>query len=103
MSAYNHSLSKIKHKWRSYIDKPIEHINRVLSSNFEFHVSETEEEEDEEVPNEISRLLGHFSRRSCKQNIKRFSRRWHSLTKTGTRCYHLLCMDIILQDTSQHG
>jgi len=34
-------------------------------------VSETEEEENEKFPNEISRLLGHLSRQSCKQNIKK--------------------------------
>jgi hypothetical protein len=67
MSACNHSLSKIKHKCSLNIDKPVEHINPVLSSNFELLVFETEEEKNEEIPEEISRLLGHLSRRSCKQ------------------------------------
>jgi len=66
MSAYNHSLSKIKHKCRLNIDKPVEHLNHVLSPNFEFNVSKAEEGEDEEIPDEISHLLGHLSRRSCK-------------------------------------
>jgi len=70
MSAYNHSLSKINHICKLNIDKPVEHINPMLSLDFEFHVSEDEEEENEEIPDKISRLLGHLSRQSCKQNIK---------------------------------
>ena len=66
MSAYNHSLSKIKHICRLNIDNPVEHLNPILSPDFEFHVSKTEGEEDEEVPDEISRPLGHLSHRSCK-------------------------------------
>jgi len=69
MSTYNHSLFKIKHKCRLNTDKPVEHINPLLSPNFEFPVSEAEEGEDEEIPDEISRLLGHLSRRCCKQKI----------------------------------
>jgi len=42
---------------KSCINKPVEHINRVLSSNFEFLVSEAEEE-NEETPAEISHILG---------------------------------------------
>jgi len=42
--------------------------------------------EDEEIPNEISRLLRHLSRQNWKQ--RRVFRKGHSLTKTGTRCYH---------------
>jgi len=90
MSAYNHSLSKIKHKCRLSINKPIEHINHVLSSNFEFLVSEAEEEANEEIPNKISRILRHLSRRSCKQKSRRLSKRGHSLTKTVMRCYDCL-------------
>jgi len=33
-------------------------------------MSEAEEEENEKIPDEISCLLGHLSRPSCKQNIK---------------------------------
>jgi len=47
---------------KSCINKPIEHFNPVLSLEFELLVSEDEEKEDEEFLNEISCLLGHFSR-----------------------------------------
>jgi len=70
MSAYNHSLSIIKHKCRLNIDKPVEHINHVLSPKFKFPVSDVEEGKDEEVPNKISHLMGHLSRRSCKQKYQ---------------------------------
>jgi len=40
MSANNHSLSKIKHKCRLNIDKPVEHIYPVISSAFDFTLSE---------------------------------------------------------------
>ncbi|WJX45412.1 hypothetical protein P8452_32294 [Trifolium repens] len=40
-------------------DKPIEYHNPAPSPNFEFHVFEAEEDEDEEIPDEISRLLEH--------------------------------------------
>ena len=68
------------------INKPVEHINHVLSSNFEFLVSEAEEE-NEETSKKISHILGHLSRRRNKQKSRRLSRRWHSLTKTGMRWY----------------
>jgi len=60
-------MSEINDK--SCIDKLVEHFNPILSLKFEFPVSEAEEEEDEEVPNEISRLLGHLSRQNRKKNI----------------------------------
>jgi hypothetical protein len=44
---------------RLIIDKPIEYHNPAPSPNFEFHVFEAEEDEDEEIPDEISRLLEH--------------------------------------------
>jgi hypothetical protein len=50
---------------KSCINKPVEHFNLVLSSNFEFLVSEAVEE-NEETPDKISRILGHLSRQSCK-------------------------------------
>jgi len=56
---------------KSCINKPVEHFDPVLSLNFELPVSEIEEEKDGTAPNEISRLLGHFSCRICKQNIKK--------------------------------
>ena len=52
---------------KSCINKPVEHINHVSSSNFDFLVSEAEEE-DEETPDKISHILGHLSRRSNKRN-----------------------------------
>ena len=51
---------------KSCINKPVEHINHVFSSNFEFLVSEAEEE-NEETPDKISHILGPLSRQSCKQ------------------------------------
>ena len=77
---HNHNLSKSKIK--SCINKPVEHINHVLSSNFESLVSEAKEE-NEETPNKISHILGHSLSR-------RLSRRWLSLSKTGMRWYHYL-------------
>ena len=47
---------------KSCINKPVEHINLILSSNFEFLVSE--------APDEISRILGHLSRQICKQKYQ---------------------------------
>jgi len=59
-------LAKIK----SCIDKPVEHFNHVFPPDFEFSVSEDEEEEDEVVPNKISYLLGHLNRRSYKSKYQ---------------------------------
>jgi hypothetical protein len=56
---HNHNLSKSIIK--SCINKPVEHINHVLSSNFEFLVSEAEGK-NEDTPDEISRMLGHLGR-----------------------------------------
>jgi len=72
---------------KSCINKPVEHIDHVLSSNFEFLTSEAEEDMNEEIPDKISRILGHLSRWSYKQKSRRWPRRWHSLTKTGMRRY----------------
>ncbi|GAU51646.1 hypothetical protein TSUD_414680 [Trifolium subterraneum] len=44
------------------IDKPIQHNNPMPSPNFEFPVFEAEEEDGEEIPDEISRLLEHEGR-----------------------------------------
>ena len=81
---------------KSCIIKPVEHLNPVLSLDFEFLVSEAERNAGEEVSNKISRLLGHLGPRSCKYQ-ERLSRRGLSCTKTSTRCYHLPCRDIVLQ------
>ncbi|KEH42626.1 hypothetical protein MtrunA17_Chr1g0185041 [Medicago truncatula] len=87
---------------KSCINKPVEHLNHVLSLDFEFLVSEVEEEDDEEASTDISRLLGHLGRRSCKYQ-KRLSRRGLSCTKTGTRCHHFPCKDIVLQVNTSAG
>lgn len=47
---------------RFTIDKPIECNNTMLAPNFEFPVFEAEEEEEEKIPDEISRLLKHEER-----------------------------------------
>ncbi|MCI93666.1 RNA-directed DNA polymerase (Reverse transcriptase), partial [Trifolium medium] len=47
---------------RLIIDKPIEHNNSVPSPNFEFPVFEVKEEDGEEIPDEIFRLLEHEGR-----------------------------------------
>jgi len=77
---------------------PVEHINHVLSPNFEFPMSEAEEGKDEEIPDEISRLLGHLSCRSCKQKISRrfvmkmtFTyKNWHKMLPFALHGYHTL-------------
>jgi len=87
---------------KSCIDKPVEHFDPILSLSCEFPVSKTEEEEN--VPNGISRLQGNLSRQSCKYKYQeRLSKRWRSLTKTCTGCNHLLCMNIVLQYTLRQG
>src|SRR3954466_10427200 len=59
-----HKFSEINinHMCRFTIDKPIECNNPMPSPNFEFPVFEGEEEEEEEIPDEISRLLKHEER-----------------------------------------
>jgi len=52
---------------KSRINKPVERFNHVLSPNYEFPVSE---EENEGVPDEISRLLGHLGWQSRKQKYQ---------------------------------
>jgi len=37
--------------------EPVEQLNPMVSPNFEFPVYEAEDEENEEIPDEISRLL----------------------------------------------
>ena len=58
-------MSKINNK--SCIDKPVEYFSPILSPNFVFHVSKDEEEENEEIPDKISRVLGHLNRQSYKK------------------------------------
>ncbi|KAI5434524.1 hypothetical protein KIW84_021381 [Lathyrus oleraceus] len=44
---------------KSKLIKPIEHNDRTPSPNFEFPVFEAEEDDDKEIPDEITRLLEH--------------------------------------------
>ena len=53
------------------MNKPVGHINHVLSSNFEFPVSEAEEEEDEKFLNKITCLLGNLDRQSSKYKYQK--------------------------------
>jgi len=43
--------------WRLNTHEPVEQPNPMVSPNFEFPVYEAEDEENEEIPDEISRLL----------------------------------------------
>jgi len=43
---------------KSCINKPVEHIDHVLSSNFEFPASEADKEENDEIPDKTSHILG---------------------------------------------
>jgi len=70
---------------KSCINKPVEHIDHVLPSDLEFPVSEADEEENDEIPDRTSHVLGHLSRRNNKQKSRRLSRGWHSLTKAGMK------------------
>ncbi|XP_039685658.1 uncharacterized protein [Medicago truncatula] len=47
----------VAHLSKLEIDEPVEQHNPMISPNFEFPVYEAEEEENEEIPDEISRLL----------------------------------------------
>ena len=62
---HNHNLYLSKSKIKSCINKPVEHFNPVLSSDSEFPVYEAERGENKEIPDKISRILGHLSRQSC--------------------------------------
>jgi len=56
---------------KSCINKLVEHLNHVLSSDFEFHASEEEEEENEETPDKISHLLGILAVKVANKNQRR--------------------------------
>ncbi|XP_039683803.1 uncharacterized protein [Medicago truncatula] len=47
----------VAHLSKLEIDEPVEQHNPMISPNFEFPVYEAEEEENQEIPDEISRLL----------------------------------------------
>jgi len=88
---------------KSCINKPVEHINHVLSSNFEFLVSEAKEE-NEETPAKSSHILGHLSRQSCKQTkIKKIVQKMAFNNKDWHEMIPLLYMDIVFQYTFRQG
>jgi len=87
---------------KSCINKPVEHNNHVLSSNFELSVSEDEEEENEE--NKISHILGHLSRQSYKQTkIKKIVQKMAFIYKDWHEMIPLPHMGIVFQYTFQQG
>jgi len=101
---HNHNLYMSKSIIKSCINKPVEHIDHVLSSNFEFLVSEAEENMNEEIPDEISHILGHLSRQSCKQTkIKRIVQKIAFTYKDWHEMISLPYMGIVLQYTFQQG
>jgi len=100
---HNHNLYLSKSIIKSCINKLVEHINHVLSSNFEFLVSEAEEE-NEETPNKISHILGHLSRQSCKQTkIKKIVQKMAFTYKDWHKMILLPHMGIVFQYTFQQG
>jgi len=89
---------------KSCINKPVEHIDHVLSSNFEFPIPEAEEDENDEIPDETSRILGHLSRQSCKQTkIKRIVQKMAFTYKDWHEMILLPYIGIVLQYTFQQG
>ena len=57
------------------ISRPIEHNDPTPSPNFEFPVFEAEEDDVEEIPDEITRLLEHEEK-----IISRISKTWKQST-----------------------
>jgi hypothetical protein len=88
---------------RLNINKPVENINLMLSPNFKFLVSEAEEEENEETPDKIFRILGHLSRRCCKQIPKNIVQKMTFNYKDWHEILLLPYMGIVLQYTFQKG
>ena len=88
---------------KSCINKPVEHFNPALSSDFEFLVSEAEEE-NEETPDKISHILGHLSRQSCKQKkIKKIVQKMAFTYKDWYEMIPLPHMGIMFQYMFQQG
>jgi hypothetical protein len=59
VSLFLHILKSSIISLRKLIVKPIENNDPMPSPNFEFPVFEMEKEDDEEIPDELSRLLEH--------------------------------------------
>jgi len=57
ISASTHFLNITNHMCRLNTHEPVEQPNPMISPNFEFPVYEAEDEENEGIPDEISRLL----------------------------------------------
>jgi len=73
---------------KSCINKPVEHINPVLSPNFEFPVSETRRRRIWRSSWwNFSPTRASWPSKSKTKISRRVSRKGHSLTKAGTRCY----------------
>ena len=99
---HNHNLYLSKSIIKSCINKPVEHIDHVLSSNFEFPVPEADDEENDEIPDETSHILGHLSRQSCKQTkIKRIVQKMAFTYKDWHEMILLPYIGIVLQYTFQ--
>jgi hypothetical protein len=75
----------------------------MLSPDFELPMSEDEEVENEETQDKISRILGHLSRRNCKQNIKKIVQKMAFTHKDWHEMLPLPRMGIVLQYTLQQG
>ena len=88
---------------KSCINKPVEHFNPALSFDFEFFVSEAEEKEDEEIPNEISGPLGISTVEAANTYNKRLPRRWRSITKSGASCYQWPCVELYFSTHFNRG
>jgi len=88
---------------KSCINKPVEHFIPVLSLDFEFLMSEDEEKEYESFPMRYIAYWGILAVGTANTYQKVVQRDDIHLQKTDKGCYHLLCMDIVLQYTLQQG
>ena len=85
---------------KSCINKPVEHIDHVLSSNFEFPASEADKEENDEIPDKTSHILGILAVEATNKKIvqkRAFTYKdWHEMIPSPH-------MGIVLQYTFQQG
>jgi len=88
---------------KSCINKPVEHFIPVLSLIFEFLMSEDEGKENEGFPMRYIAYWGTLAVETANTYQKVVQKDDIHLQKTGKGCYHLLCMDIVLQYTFQQG
>ena len=73
----------------------------LYSLYFEFPVFE--EEEYEEIPDKISCILGHLSRRNCRKKTKKIVQKMAFTYKDWHKMLSLPNMGIVLQYTFQQG